>query len=142
MATSENLILMTDSYKVTHHLQYPPNTTNVFSYFESRGGKFEYTVFFGLQYFLKRYLEGEVITVDKMQKAKVFFEKHFDRADIFNEKGWRHIIKVRKYLSTDISLLYLYVETRREVTYPNPSCPRGTVHSLQERTIHGGEHRP
>ncbi|KAI6655171.1 Nicotinamide phosphoribosyltransferase-like [Oopsacas minuta] len=93
MATSGNLLLMTDSYKVTHHFQYPPNTTNVFSYFESRGGKFEYTVFFGLQYFLKRYLEGQVVTEEKIEKAKVFFEKHFGRKDIFNEKGWKYIVE-------------------------------------------------
>ena len=95
MATSENLILMTDSYKVTHHLQYPANTTGVSSYFESRGGKFEYTVFFGLQYFLKRYLQGQVVTAEKIKKAKGFLEKHFGRKDIFNEAGWQYIVEVR-----------------------------------------------
>jgi nicotinamide phosphoribosyltransferase len=39
---------MTDSYKVTHHSMYPPGTSKIVSYFESRGGKFESTVFFGL----------------------------------------------------------------------------------------------
>ena len=39
--------------QVTHHLQYPPGTELVYSYFESRGGKFSETVFFGLQYILK-----------------------------------------------------------------------------------------
>ena len=108
MATSENLLLMTDSYKVTHHLQYPPDTTHVFSYFESRGGKFEYSVFFGLQYFLKRYLAGPVVTEEKIQKAKVFFEKHFGRDDIFNEKGWRYIIEVRNTYSL-VVLVYQQV---------------------------------
>jgi len=68
----DNIICLTDSYKVllqqksrsvklilrafqvTHFLQYPPGTTKVFSYFESRGGKFENTVFYGLQYMIKR----------------------------------------------------------------------------------------
>ena len=36
-----NLILLTDSYKVSHHVQYPPKTSYVYSYFESRGGKFD-----------------------------------------------------------------------------------------------------
>jgi nicotinamide phosphoribosyltransferase len=44
----QNLLLMTDSYKVTHHSMYPPGTSKIVSYFESRGGKFESTVFFGL----------------------------------------------------------------------------------------------
>ena len=35
-----NLLLRTDSYKVTHWRQYPPKTEFVYSYFESRGGKF------------------------------------------------------------------------------------------------------
>ena len=36
-----NLIFLTDSYKVSHHKQYPKGTEYVYSYFESRGGKFE-----------------------------------------------------------------------------------------------------
>lgn len=39
--TTDNIILLTDSYKVSHHIQYPPKTTKVYSYFESRGGKFK-----------------------------------------------------------------------------------------------------
>src|SRR6185369_6518582 len=33
-----NLILRTDSYKASHFLQYPPGTTRLLGYFESRGG--------------------------------------------------------------------------------------------------------
>ena len=46
-ASEANIILLTDSYKVSHHVQYPPNTSKIYSYFESRGGKFqEVRVFF------------------------------------------------------------------------------------------------
>ena len=49
-----NICLLTDSYKASHYLQYPPGTESVYSYFESRtGGRFSETVFFGLQYFLE-----------------------------------------------------------------------------------------
>jgi hypothetical protein len=41
-------LLLTDSYKVGHHEMYPPGTTKIVSYFESRGGEYESTVFFGL----------------------------------------------------------------------------------------------
>ena len=58
----ENFLMLTDSYKITHHLQYPPDTETIFSYFESRGGKWKETLFFGLQYILKRHLVGVVIT--------------------------------------------------------------------------------
>ena len=46
-----SLLLKTDSYKVTHWRQYPPGTTGVYSYMESRGGHWPTSVFFGLQYF-------------------------------------------------------------------------------------------
>ncbi|KAL4225833.1 hypothetical protein ACF0H5_013822 [Mactra antiquata] len=89
-AGTDNLLLVTDSFKVTHYLQYPPNTTLVYSYFESRGGKFPSTVFFGLQYIIKRWLCGRVVTKEKIQDAKEFYRQHFGR-DYFNEEGWTYI---------------------------------------------------
>ena len=69
MSLSDNIILLSDSYKVSHYKQYPPGTEYVYSYFESRGGKYDETTFFGLQYFLKRYLAGPVVTRDKTDQA-------------------------------------------------------------------------
>lgn len=88
----DNILLMTDSYKVSHWKQYPPKTTRVFSYLESRGGEFPSTTFFGLQYIIKRYLEGAVVTQAKITEAKEFYEKHFGQ-DLFNLAGWTHILK-------------------------------------------------
>ncbi|KAK6176775.1 hypothetical protein SNE40_015010 [Patella caerulea] len=87
---TDNLLFVTDSYKVTHHYQYPPNTTKVYSYFESRGGKFPKVCFFGLQYILKRWLAGPVVTKEKIQEAKELYKLHFGN-DYFNEKGWTYI---------------------------------------------------
>jgi len=93
-----NIIMTTDSYKFTHHKQYPPNTTTIYSYFESRGGQFQDLVFFGLQYFLKRYLCGQVVTKEKIEEGAKFAEKHFDHPnctynkEIFHRKGWEHIL--------------------------------------------------
>ncbi|MFN9108356.1 MAG: nicotinamide phosphoribosyltransferase domain-containing protein [Betaproteobacteria bacterium] len=42
-----NLALATDSYKVSHYLQYPPGTTGQFAYIESRGGPHQQVLFFG-----------------------------------------------------------------------------------------------
>ena len=92
MEMSDNLILMTDSYKVTHWKQYPPGTEYVYSYFESRGGKWDATCFFGLQYILKRYLVGQVITQAKIDEAEEFFGKHLG-LDCFNRQGWEYILK-------------------------------------------------
>lgn len=62
-----NFIIETDSYKVSQYKQYPPDTKEVYSYFESRGGKFRNTVFFGLQYYIKRYLADVKITKEGME---------------------------------------------------------------------------
>jgi len=91
-ACNGNPLLCTDSYKVTHHDQYPPNTTKVFSYFESRGGVFKDVVFFGLQYLLKQWLVGPVVTEERIAEAKAYYAQHFG-ADVFNEAGWRHILE-------------------------------------------------
>jgi len=90
---AENIILATDSYKVSHWKQYPPETTGIFSFFESRGGKFPETVFFGLQYYLVRYLAGVRITEEHIEEARNFFAKHFGSLAFFNEEGWRYIIE-------------------------------------------------
>lgn len=79
----------TDSYKVSHYKQYPPGTTSMFSYIESRGGEYDKTVFFGLQYYLKEYLSHRV-TVEEVEEAKELFELH---GEPFNYEGWMYIAK-------------------------------------------------
>lgn len=87
-----NIILLTDSYKASHYKQYPKGTTTVYSYLESRrGGKFAKTTFFGLQYIIKKYLEGEVVTMQKIHEAQEFFDKHLG-PNSFNRDGWVHIV--------------------------------------------------
>ncbi|MDH5442552.1 MAG: nicotinate phosphoribosyltransferase [Candidatus Nomurabacteria bacterium] len=88
-----NNILLTDSYKVTHWKQLPPGTTNLYSFFESRGGRFPSTVFYGLQYYLQMYLVGQVVTKEKIAEAKEFFKLHFETDEHFNEAGWNYILE-------------------------------------------------
>ncbi len=88
----ENQLLLTDSYKLTHWKQYPPGTTQVYSYFESRGGMFQEVVFFGLQYFLKN-LEGQVVTAEKIDEAEQIAELHLGDKKLFNRAGWEYILK-------------------------------------------------
>src|ERR1700745_868768 len=87
-----NFLLRTDSYKFTHWKQYPPNTTGIYSYLESRGGMFPNTVFFGLQYYLKTYLEGPRFTRDDIAQADEFCRQHFG-SDLFNRDGWTRLFK-------------------------------------------------
>ena len=86
-------------------MQYPPGTTKVYSYFESRGGKFPSTVFFGLQYILKRWMIGQVLTREKIEEARDFYQMHFG-SEIFNEAGWLYILEVgRSFFSSYGSFL-------------------------------------
>jgi nicotinamide phosphoribosyltransferase len=88
-----NLILSTDSYKLTHFSQYPEGTTGVYSYLEARkGAEFDNTVFFGLLPLLKR-LEGAVVTPKDVFDAYDLAKVHFGNPDIFNFDGWMYIAR-------------------------------------------------
>ncbi len=89
----ENLLLLTDSYKLTHWKQYPPGTEKVYSYFESRGGMFDKVVFFGLQYFIQRYVEGAVVTQEKIDEAAKIAALHLGNDKLFNKDGWEYILR-------------------------------------------------
>ena len=87
--------MMTDSYKVSHYRQYPFGTNKVYSYLEARtGGEYAEVMFFGLQYFIKRYLQGQVVTDKKIEQAAKFFAAHFGDPNLFNREGWEYILKV------------------------------------------------
>lgn len=89
---SDSILYLTDSYKITHWKQYPPGTQRVYSYFESRGGVFDETVFFGLQYLLKKYLEGPVLTFRDVDAAEFFWQAHFGQSGLYNREGWMRML--------------------------------------------------
>ena len=84
-----NIILLTDSYKLSHWKMYPKGCTRVYSYLESRGGEFEDTVFFGLQYYLQQYLEGVVLEQWMIEEAYQIAAVHFNNPNVFNRAGWQ-----------------------------------------------------
>lgn len=91
-----NLILLSDAYKYSHHKFYPEGMTNMYSYLESRGGKFESTVFYGLQIFLKEYLEDLAITKDDVDEAFHYLGTKFGvfgREDVFDRSKFDYIIE-------------------------------------------------
>ncbi|MDN5288130.1 MAG: nicotinate phosphoribosyltransferase [Mucilaginibacter sp.] len=56
-----NILLQTDVYKMGHMEQYAPGCNKVYSYLTARSDKtFNETVFFGLQYYIKRYLSSPI----------------------------------------------------------------------------------
>jgi nicotinamide phosphoribosyltransferase len=84
-----NNILVSDSYKPSHWLQMPPNTSRMTYYLESRGGRYSATMFAGLQIELLGSLVGQFITPDDIDEAGAFLEQH---GEPFNEAGWRLLL--------------------------------------------------
>ncbi len=88
----ENLILLADAYKYAHHKFYYPGTTRIYSYLESRGGMFDETIFFGLQYFLREYLQGPAFTQQDLSEADGFLKQVFGRDDVFDKSKFQYIL--------------------------------------------------
>ena len=83
-------ITATDSYKVGQAPQYPPKTSEVYSYFEMRrGALFQEGVFFGLLPILK--VLAKPVTIKDIDDAEVLFSKHFG-VNMFNRAGWEYIV--------------------------------------------------
>lgn len=91
-----NLIWTLDSYKDLHDQMLPPNTTEVYSYLESRiGSMYYYTIFFGLQYILKKWLVGQVITKEKIDQIEPIMHEHFKfSGQVWNRSKWDYIVNV------------------------------------------------
>ena len=84
-----NPILSTDSYKLTHWWQYPPNTRHIYSYVCSRGGFIDHSEMAGLQYIVKSNFAGQVFTMADVQEAHKFALEHLGgNPKSFNYDGW------------------------------------------------------
>ena len=83
-----NLILNSDSYKASHWLQYPPGSEYMSSYVEARKGDYE-VVFFGLQAYIKEYLDKPITTAD-IDEAEQVIKAH---GLPFNRSGWERLVE-------------------------------------------------
>ena len=96
---ANSIILNVDSYKASHFKMYAPGTQYVNSYIEARGGRWDYSLFFGLQIFLKEYL-SKPITQSDIDEAEEIFGLH---GEPFNKAGWQYILeKYKGYLPLSI----------------------------------------
>ncbi|WP_432327636.1 nicotinamide phosphoribosyltransferase domain-containing protein [Mucilaginibacter sp. P25] len=120
----ENLILLADAYKYAHHKFYYLGTTNIYSYLESRGGMFNETVFFGLQYFLKEYLQGPAFNQVDLDEADEFLKQVFGRDDVFDCSKFQYILD--KYNG--------YLPVRIKAVAEGTSVPTGNVLMTIENT--------
>ena len=84
----------TDSYKFTHHLQYPPCTEQVHSYWGPRGCPDfwpDWYMFYGLQYILKRYLCGKVVDSEQVRMSAERVNLHMG-SEVYNAADWQRIV--------------------------------------------------
>ncbi len=87
-----NIIKRTDGYKLSHSDFIPDGLTEAYSYLECRpGAKHKFQKFFGLQYYLIKYLEGVQVTEKKIHKAEKFFKTYFGSM-VFKPYIWEKII--------------------------------------------------
>ncbi len=123
-ASLANLILNADSYKASHYLQYPEGTTIMSSYIESRGGRFDKTVFFGLQMFIKQTLLKPITQAD-IDEAEAILVAH---GLPFNREGWEYILNTYEgYLPIEIEAVPegSVIDTRNvlvQVRNTDPAC--------------------
>lgn len=92
-----NPLLLTDGYKVDHRRQYPTGTTLVYSNWTPRKSRIEgidEVVFFGLQYFIKKYIIQEFNDNFFNQPKQEIIKKYARRINNYlgeNQVGTKHI---------------------------------------------------
>ena len=87
----QNLIVATDAYKLTHHLQYPSGLTKLYSYAEARvGGRFPTVSWFGLQAVIADHLLAP-ITTQMIDEAEQLSALTFGTTAYFNRDVWERV---------------------------------------------------
>lgn len=84
-----NLLADTDSYKLGHWLVYRDGATTVYSYIESRGGRYPGVMLAGFQRLLYEKL-GQPITREMVEEMAAFTPAH---GLPFNREGWEIILQ-------------------------------------------------
>ncbi len=84
-----SIINLTDSYKLSHFNQYPEGTEKIHSYMSSRGGEYEKMVFFGLKYYVDRYLSNLKIDLRDIEESERLAVAH---GVPFNKEGWLYLL--------------------------------------------------
>ncbi len=92
-----NPLLLTDGYKVDHRRQYPTGTTLVYSNWTPRKSRIQdidHVVFFGLQYFIKKYILEDFETYFFKQPKEKVIKEYSRRINNYlgeNQVGTKHI---------------------------------------------------
>lgn len=86
--TNLNICTSTDSYKVSHHSQFPQGLEYTQYYVESRGGMFDAIFSDGFARMVKILEKG--VTAKDVKRAKRLFKRHFG-SEVFHAEGWNII---------------------------------------------------
>lgn len=112
-----DLIMKSDSYKIGMKNQYPSGITEVYSFIESRGGKFDEVVLMGVKSFCDRYLNNP-LTKEDIRELEKFFEL---RPEPFDAQAFRALLDV------NCGFLPLEIKALPEGTVVPVSVPMVTV---------------
>lgn len=122
MSKETNPLLLTDFYKISHYQQYPKGTEIVYSNLTARKSMIkgiDKVVFFGLHYFIKKYLIG-------------YFDEHFFKKDkevIINDYSRR----IKTSLGADLPN-YKHIEDLHDLGYlplEIKALPEGSLVNLR-----------
>ncbi len=127
-----NPLLLTDGYKVDHRRQYPPGTSLVYSNWtprKSRDPRISEVVFFGLQYFIKKYLQEEFARDFFGQPKYAVIQSYTRRIEAYLGKGaitYEHIAELH-----DLGYLPLEIRAVPEGTAVPMRAPMLTIHNTR-----------
>lgn len=123
-----NPLILTDGYKLDHRRQYPEETTKVYSNWTPRKSRIEgidHVVLFGLQYFIRRYLQEEFDTEFFKQPKSLVVGKYLRRINNYlgpNRIGSKHIEALH-----DLGYLPIIIKALPEGSRSPIRCPQFTV---------------
>ena len=123
---TDNIILDTDSYKVSHYKFLEPNTESIYAYIEARiGAKYENIVAYGFQGFVKNYML-KPITQFMIDQAEYVMQKH---GEPFNREGWEYILKEHN------GYMPVIIKTPEEGTTIPVGCPYLTIENTDKNPL-------
>jgi len=85
-----NPLHLADSYKNTHF--YEQAVKELLAYFESRGGEYPFTEFFGLQGILIEHFVGKFFNLQNLNDMREDCDIHFYKGFPFKYDGWKYIL--------------------------------------------------
>ena len=83
-----NLLADVDAYKNCHWKMYAKDVVRTYSYLTARKGP---VYWFGLRYYLMKYLTGKVVSLKKIKEAKQLIDNTIGKG-VFNTEGWMNLL--------------------------------------------------